>query len=80
MRNASHPAGKTGGSSSHSNSTDFSRRRFLFALGATSAGAAAAPALAAAPQQGTALAEPQESASGYRETDHVRDYYDSARI
>jgi hypothetical protein len=79
MRNASHPAGKTGGSSSHSNSTDFSRRRFLFALGATSAGAAAAPALAAAPQQVTALAESQ-AASGYRETDHVRDYYDSARI
>jgi len=79
MRNASHPAGKTGGSSSHSNSADFSRRRFLFALGATSAGAAAAPALAAAPQQVAAPADP-EATSGYRETDHVRDYYDSARI
>ena len=79
MRNASHPAGKTGGPSSHSNSTDFSRRRFLFALCATSAGAAAAPALAAAPQQVTAQVE-SEATSGYRETDHVRDYYNSARI
>ena len=79
MRNASHPAGKTGGSSSHSAPADFRRRRFLFALGATGAGAAAAPALAAAPQQVTAQVE-SEATSGYRETDHVRDYYDSARI
>ena len=79
MRNASEITGKAGDMSRRSSSTDFTRRRFLFALGATSAGAAAAPALAVAPQQVSALAE-SEAASGYRETDHVRDYYDSARI
>jgi hypothetical protein len=78
MRKASHPAGQTGVASSHSSSTDFSRRRFLFALGATSAGAAAAPALAAAPEAATTVEV--EAESGYRETEHVRDYYDSARI
>ena len=79
MRNASHPAGNAGALSSHSAPADFGRRRFLFALGATSAGAAATPALAAAPQQVAAPVE-SEAGSGYRETDHVRDYYDSARI
>ena len=79
MRNASHPAGKAGASSSDSAPADFRRRRFLFALGATSAGAVAAPALAAAPQQVTAQVE-SKATSGYRETDHVRDYYDTARI
>ena len=79
MRKASQPAGKTGDSFSRSRSADFTRRRFLFALGATSAGAAAAPALAAAPEQVAAAIE-SDAASGYRETDHVRDYYDSARI
>jgi hypothetical protein len=54
------------------------RRRFLLTLGATSAGAAAAP-LAASGVVGEATSA-TSSASGYRETDHVRDYYDSARI
>jgi hypothetical protein len=56
------------------------RRRFLFALGAGGAGAAAA---AAAPAVGAAVAAaPAEAAatSGYRLTDHIRDYYDSARL
>ena len=79
MRNASHPAGNAGALSSHSAPADFGRRRFLFALGATSAGAAATPALAAAPQQVTAQVE-SKATSGYRATDHVRDYYDTARI
>jgi hypothetical protein len=60
---------------------DSRRRRFLFALGVSGAGAAAASAASAvsataAPQ---AAAAPAADSSGYRITDHVRDYYDSAR-
>jgi len=84
MRNALQGAGnKTGVTSSTSLSTDirteFTRRRFLFALGAGGAGAAAAgasPAIAA-PAAAPTVAD---ASSGYRETEHVRDYYDSARI
>ena len=79
MNKASPPAHQSGGRPSHSASANLKRRRFLFALGVTSAGAAAAPALATAPEQGAAVVAPT-AASGYRETDHVRDYYDSARI
>jgi len=66
--------------SSASPRNDITRRRFLFALGAGGAGAvavAAAPAAAVvdAPKSGTA-----EALSGYRETGHIRDYYDSARL
>jgi hypothetical protein len=61
-------------------STDLKRRRFLLALGAGSAGAASA---AAKPL--TAVADPAvnagaDTAQGYRETEHVRDYYASARL
>ena len=54
--------------------------RFLLTLGLTSAGAAASVAapLAASGVAGTAAAA--DSSGGYRETEHVRDYYDSARI
>ena len=59
-----------------------SRRRFLFALGVTSAGAAAASAAAlaatAAPVTATAPADTGQS-RGYQETDHVRNYYNTAR-
>jgi hypothetical protein len=60
--------------------TDFSRRRFLFALGASSAGAAAAAA--ASPALATVAAEPvaATASSGYRETAHVRNYYDTTRL
>lgn len=57
------------------------RRRFLFALSAGGAGAvaaAAAPALAR-PVEGAAIAA-DASTSGYRETDHVRDYYATTRL
>ena len=77
MRKASVITGKAGDSSRPS-STDFTRRRFLFALGATSAGAAA-PAVATASQAVDTPAGGDKSL-GYRETDHVRDYYDSARF
>ena len=79
MRKASPPTGQTGVSSPHSVSTSLTRRRFLLAFGATSVGAAAAPVLASAAQATSAAVEGAK-ASGYRETEHVRDYYDSARI
>ena len=59
---------------------DTNRRRFLmFGAGAASA-AAAAPLVAATP--GAVIAEPvaQSEAKGYSETQHVRDYYATARI
>lgn len=56
-----------------------SRRRFLFALSAGGAGAAAAATQAvAAPLSGAGVAEATQS--GYRETEHVRDYYATARL
>jgi len=59
-------------------SADFSRRRFLLALGAGSAGAAAATAPIAA--RATDRAPEPDAAQGYRETDHVRTYYATARL
>lgn len=79
MRKASLLTGQAGDSSSPAVSTALTRRRFLFAFGATSVGAAAAPVLASAAQATSAAVEGAK-ASGYRETEHVRDYYDSARI
>ena len=55
-----------------------SRRRFLFALGASSAAAIGAETTAAAAAVG-APAPTRAVADGYRETDHVRRYYASAR-
>jgi hypothetical protein len=78
MRKASQLTGQAGDSSSRPVPTALTRRRFLFAFGATSVGAAAAPVLAST-AQATAAIEGAK-ASGYRETEHVRDYYDSARI
>lgn len=82
MRNALHSADKAGVTSSTRPEpdlrTEFTRRRFLFALGAGGAGAAAA---AASPAIAAPAAVPAaDASSGYRETEHVRDYYDSARI
>jgi hypothetical protein len=57
------------------------RRRFLFALSAGSAvGAAAAvagPAIAAPAAEATPA---QGKRAGYRETEHVRDYYATTRL
>jgi len=62
-------------------STDPVRRRFLFTLGAGSAGALAAAAGAlpvAATAEVTGAASDQDAP--YRETEHVRDYYRTTRI
>lgn len=68
-------------SSSVNPSVNPNRRRFLFALGAGGAGAAAVATRSLAgpiaPPVATAGAD---AAQGYRETDHVRDYYATTRI
>jgi hypothetical protein len=60
-------------------STDPARRRFLFTLGVSGAGAAAAAsgALHAAASPQTA---PSSDDGTYRESEHVRDYYRTTRI
>ena len=61
-------------------STDLKRRRFLLALGAGGAGAAVVatqPLVNAVPDP---AAPEADSAKGYRETEHVRDYYATTRI
>jgi hypothetical protein len=66
-------------SASDTRSVDSSRRRFLFALGAGSAGAAAVSSAvhAAVPE---VAAEPAADDGAYRVTAHVRDYYRSTKI
>lgn len=64
--------------SAQSPSPDVKRRRFLFALGAGSAGAAAA-AVPVANAIEAAGVQADES-KGYRETEHVRDYYATTRL
>ena len=62
-------------------SPDFKRRRFLLALGAGGAGAAAAATQSIArPVTPTTSPADTDSAQGYRETDHIRDYYATTRI
>lgn len=61
--------------------TNLKRRRFLLTLGAGGAGVAAVAAqpLAAPLAQVEAPTAP-EASQGYHETDHIRDYYATARI
>ncbi|MCC7328180.1 MAG: formate dehydrogenase [Burkholderiales bacterium] len=62
-------------------SPDPKRRRFLLALSAGGVGAAAAAAQPlAAPTTGQATSDGDNAARGYRETEHVRDYYATTRI
>ena len=62
-------------------STDLKRRRFLLAIGAGGAGAAAVATQAlVAPVVTTTPVEVAVEGQGYRETDHVRDYYATTRI
>ena len=56
------------------------RRRFLFTIGTGGVAAAAAaikPISEAAPEPTTSA---PSAGSGYRETEHVRDYYRTAKI
>ncbi|HSU43533.1 MAG TPA: hypothetical protein VLN42_04895 [Casimicrobiaceae bacterium] len=61
-------------------SPDSKRRRFLMAFGAGAAGAASASALAATPAALVEGAQPAPASQGYRETEHVRNYYATTRI
>ncbi len=58
--------------------TDVRRRRFILALGAGGAGVAAAATPVTAPIE--AATPPAQDAGGYRLTDHIRDYYATARL
>jgi hypothetical protein len=60
--------------------TSHARRRFLMALGAGTAGTAAAAAQAIAPGAVQAALPQAEQGRGYQDTEHVRDYYATARI
>jgi hypothetical protein len=59
---------------------DEKRRRFLLSLGVGGAGAAAAGMTAAAGTVAPVETKPESKSSGYRETQHVRDYYRSAKF
>jgi|WetSurSiteA1Bulk_404760.scaffolds.fasta_scaffold477732_2 hypothetical protein len=63
-------------------STNLPRRRFLLSLGASGAGAAttALAALPAMTAEVPAAAPATKAGTGYRETEHVRDYYRSAKL
>jgi hypothetical protein len=61
---------------------DLKRRRFLLGLGVGGAGAATAavgalPSIAAA---NPAVPAPEHDGNGYRVTEHVRDYYRTAKL
>ena len=66
----------------HSSATpELRRRRFLFTLGLGSAGAAMGAAASVSAVVDATAAPTEESPDGrYRETDHVRDYYRSAKL
>lgn len=81
MRDTSRPHAHAPTVPSAPSHPDVRRRRFLLGLGAGSAAAVAA----AAPARATAIVSPEEptaavAADGYRETEHVRHYYATARI
>jgi hypothetical protein len=64
-------------------STSKARRKFLFALGLTGAGAASVAVMKAASQAGeaTQLASTESAQGrGYQESEHVRRYYQTTRV
>ena len=62
--------------------TNLQRRGFLMTLGVGGAGAAAVTmhSLSRSAIQSDANREPDADASGYRETEHVRRYYRTAKL
>ena len=59
---------------------DLKRRRFLFAMSAGGAGAVAAASPARAAVAAAPEAAPADDAKGYRETAHVKRYYETTRL
>ena len=82
MTSSSHRAAQAPDAAHPPKATDLKRRRFLLALGAGGAGAAAVATQAALGAPVTPVEVPGEadSGQGYRETEHVRDYYATTRI
>lgn len=79
MSDASHRDTSTAAQKSAAHSPSIIRRRFLMAFGAGAAGAASAPVLAA-PAAIVEQPEASPQSQGYRETDHVRNYYATTRL
>jgi hypothetical protein len=81
MSNSSQRAAPASAPTRATDSPDIKRRRFLLALGAGGAGAAAAATNALArPVVPAETPADADVAQGYRETEHVRDYYATTRI
>jgi len=81
MSNSSQRAAPASAPTRATGAPDIKRRRFLLALGAGGAGAAAVAANSlAAPVLPEPSAAAGDAPQGYRVTDHIRDYYASTRI
>jgi len=65
--------------SQKTNRPDNGRRSFLKKLGLAGGAVGAATLATQVQAQAPAPEQPAENSSGYRETDHIRSYYDSAR-
>ena len=63
-----------------SGSPDSKRRRFLFTLGLGSASVAMSAAASVSAVADVTAAPSALAEDGYRETDHVRDYYRTAKL
>jgi len=72
------PAANTVATSS--SATDLKRRRFLFSLGGAGAASAAVSSLPAVAAVAAADEHKDGAQSGYRVTEHVRDYYRTAKV
>jgi len=63
------------------NETRFSRRTFLFTLGASGAAGAAAMIATTTPQKPPAAsANAKRKAKGYHASEHIRNYYRTAKV
>ncbi len=81
MTSSSHRAAQAPDAAHPPKATDLKRRRFLLALGAGGAGAAAAATTALGrPVASAGAPADADAGQGYRETEHVRDYYATTRI
>jgi hypothetical protein len=81
MSTSSHRVARAPASTLVPSSANLNRRRFLLALGAGGAGAAVvATSSLTRPVVEAAVPTAADAGQGYRETDHVRDYYATTRI